>query len=141
MSNFHSPFSILHPPSSIFHFPDTGQSLVEFALTVPVLLLILMAIFDMGRAVYAQNVITNAAREGARYGTIAPDDSQGIAEHAESLTFGLDTAIQSQQISDSIRVTITHEFAAVTPLIGDFVGQNGTLTLQAVSTMDIESSG
>jgi Flp pilus assembly protein TadG len=43
-----------------------GQALVEFALVIPVFLLILVALFDLGRAVFAYNTLTNAAREGAR---------------------------------------------------------------------------
>jgi Flp pilus assembly protein TadG len=43
-----------------------AQALVEFALVLPVLLLILFVIFDFGRAIYAYNAISNAAREGGR---------------------------------------------------------------------------
>lgn len=43
-----------------------GQSLVEFALILPVFVLILVGIFDVGRAIYAYNTVNNAARQGAR---------------------------------------------------------------------------
>jgi Flp pilus assembly protein TadG len=43
-----------------------GQALVEFALVIPIFLILLMAVFDLGRAVFAYNSITNAVREGAR---------------------------------------------------------------------------
>ena len=43
-----------------------GQSLVEFALLLPVLLVILLGTFDFGRAIYAYNAVSNAAREGGR---------------------------------------------------------------------------
>jgi Flp pilus assembly protein TadG len=43
-----------------------GQALVEFALVIPIFLLLLVALFDLGRAVFAYNTLTNAAREGAR---------------------------------------------------------------------------
>src|SRR5688572_17121227 len=43
-----------------------GQALVEFALIIPLFLLLLVGIFDLGRAVFAFNTLTNAAREGAR---------------------------------------------------------------------------
>jgi hypothetical protein len=46
-----------------------GQSLVEFALVLPVLILILYGIFDLGRAFYVLVTISNASREGARYMT------------------------------------------------------------------------
>jgi len=46
---------------------ERGQSLVELALVLPLLILLLMGIADLGRAFYSYIEITNAAREGARY--------------------------------------------------------------------------
>ncbi|MBM4407452.1 MAG: pilus assembly protein [Chloroflexi bacterium] len=43
-----------------------GQALVEFALIVPVFLMLLFALVDFGRVVFAQQAITQGAREGAR---------------------------------------------------------------------------
>jgi hypothetical protein len=43
-----------------------GQGLVEMALILPVFLLILIGIFDVGRAVYTNSALSQAAREGAR---------------------------------------------------------------------------
>ena len=47
-----------------------GQALVEFALVVPVFILLLVGLFDLGRAVYTFNTISNAAREGVRLGIV-----------------------------------------------------------------------
>ncbi len=47
-----------------------GQGLVEFALVFPVIVLLLVAVFDIGRAVYAYNSVTNAARQGARVAAV-----------------------------------------------------------------------
>lgn len=49
---------------------DTGSSVIEFALVLPILLLILFGIINFGVLLYNQSVITNAAREGARWGAI-----------------------------------------------------------------------
>jgi len=43
-----------------------GQSLVEFALVGPMILLVVFGVVDFGRAYFHQNQLTNAAREGAR---------------------------------------------------------------------------
>ncbi|HEX7976775.1 MAG TPA: TadE/TadG family type IV pilus assembly protein [Anaerolineales bacterium] len=51
-------------------FSQSGQELVEFAIIVPLFILFLFGIYDLGRAFYAVVVITNAAREGARYGVV-----------------------------------------------------------------------
>jgi Flp pilus assembly protein TadG len=45
-----------------------GQSLVEFALSSVVLLLLVGGLVDIGRAIYISEAISNAAREGARHG-------------------------------------------------------------------------
>ncbi|MCD6401003.1 MAG: pilus assembly protein, partial [Anaerolineales bacterium] len=47
---------------------NSGQTLLEFALILPLLLLLTAGVFDSGRAIYYTSVMNNAAREGARYG-------------------------------------------------------------------------
>lgn len=47
---------------------ERGQDLIEFALVLPLLFLFLFGALDFGRAFFSYIVITNAAREGARYG-------------------------------------------------------------------------
>jgi Flp pilus assembly protein TadG len=47
-----------------------GQSLAEFALVLPILVLLIFGIVDLGRGVYAYNTIANAARQGARVATV-----------------------------------------------------------------------
>ncbi|MEA3325890.1 MAG: TadE family protein [Chloroflexota bacterium] len=44
-----------------------AQSLVEFALVLPMLLLLILGAMDFGRMFYTKMVLTNAAREGANY--------------------------------------------------------------------------
>ncbi len=47
-----------------------GQTLVEFALVVPVFLLMLFGVIDIGRFVYTDSVLSQAAREGARLAAV-----------------------------------------------------------------------
>jgi Flp pilus assembly protein TadG len=47
-----------------------GQALMEFALVLPIFLLIIFGIIDIGRYVYVTNAFNEAAREGARYGSV-----------------------------------------------------------------------
>jgi Flp pilus assembly protein TadG len=47
-----------------------GQSLVEFALLLPVMLLIITGLFDVARAVWEENTLAYAAREGTRYAIV-----------------------------------------------------------------------
>jgi Flp pilus assembly protein TadG len=57
-----------HPPGS------RGQNLLEFALVLPLLMIVVVGVLDLGRAFFAVIQVTNAAREGARYLTRNPDD-------------------------------------------------------------------
>jgi Flp pilus assembly protein TadG len=49
---------------------DRGNALIEAAITIPLLLLIMVGIFEVGRAYQTWQVLTNAAREGARMSII-----------------------------------------------------------------------
>ena len=49
---------------------EDAQSLVEFALTLPLFLLIVTGLFDVGRAVWQENTLAFAAREGTRYAIV-----------------------------------------------------------------------
>ena len=63
-----------------------GQSLIEFALTLPILLLLVIGAMDFGRMFYIKVVTTNAAREGVNYLAYFPDDAQnGYAETLEAI--------------------------------------------------------
>ncbi len=47
-----------------------GQSMVEFALTLPIFLLLLVSVFDLGHVVWANNAVSTAAREAARFAVV-----------------------------------------------------------------------
>lgn len=123
---------------------ERGQSLVEFALITPLLILIVMGVFDLGRAAYAYAVIASAAREGARYGTTDPTNSYAIASVAVANTTGLEfpkLAVSSQCVPDpadctsesesQIQVTATYLFQPITAFWTSF-------PLSAQSRMAIE---
>jgi len=64
-----------------------GQALVEFALVFPIFILILVAVFDVGRLIFTYNSLTNAAREGARL-AIVNQDKAAIVTRVEEVAFG-----------------------------------------------------
>ena len=66
---------------------EDGQSMVEFALILPIFLLILCGIIDFGWLFYNQLSLNNACREGARYAvvhTAENADTQAIIDHIEN---------------------------------------------------------
>lgn len=52
------------------HTAAAGQGLLEFALVVPVVLLLIFGTIDLSRAIMSYVMVTNAAREGARYSVV-----------------------------------------------------------------------
>ena len=63
-----------------------GASMVEFALVLPILLLILLGMIEFGIILYNQQVITNASREGCRAGIVSQNPRVGYAEIQKVVT-------------------------------------------------------
>lgn len=58
------------------HRSQRGAALVEFAVILPVLIILLFGVWEMGRIFDAWLVVTNAAREGARYAAAGDADTK-----------------------------------------------------------------
>jgi Flp pilus assembly protein TadG len=58
---------------------ESGNAVIEFALILPLLLLVVFGITEFGRALMTVNVLTSAAREGARVASVAGADSVAVA--------------------------------------------------------------
>lgn len=65
----------------------SGQGLVEFALIVPVLLVMALGIINFGHVFAVHASLVNAAREGARYGMVHPTDAAGICNRVVETAF------------------------------------------------------
>jgi len=135
----------------------SGQALVEFALVIPLLILIFMGLFDFGRAVFAYNSLSNAAREGARVAIVDQSIVAGVpvgaTEAANQATgLGLDAADPTEvevtyllpdlsgpcpthTIGCIAEVTVHHQFTAITPIIGSVIGP---IDLTASTQLPIE---
>jgi Flp pilus assembly protein TadG len=59
---------------------ERGQSLIETALTLPLLLLVSVGIFEFGRAYQTWQVVTNAAREGARMAVLPGSTTANVQD-------------------------------------------------------------
>ena len=120
---------------------ERGQTLVEFALILPVMLLMLFALVDFGRAFYTWLLVTNAAREGARVaatqqGTTAVqtriNDALGGLDAAElSITL---TNVQGPR-GEAVEVDLEYNFVFVTP-VGNILTlvSGGTLDTPAITS-------
>jgi Flp pilus assembly protein TadG len=128
-----------------------GQSLVEFALVLPIMLFLFMILFDFGRAVYAYSTVSDAARQGVRYAIvnqttttiqsksagaatalgIAPANVQ-VAFHPAGTTVGTCTPLDLGCVAE---VRVPYRWTAITPIIADVIGQ---IDMSSTARMPIE---
>jgi Flp pilus assembly protein TadG len=144
-----------------------GQGLVELALILPVFLLLIMILFDFGRVIYAQNAISNDAREGGRvaivdasYGSQKYADIRAAAKRFSPLVSLTDANITGRpgvpcpDVADAYpgcfypdaaaaghetEVNIQVTVPIITPIISQLIG--GSFTLTAKSVNFIQCSG
>jgi Flp pilus assembly protein TadG len=135
-----------------------GQALAEFALALPILLLLFFAILDLGRAVYAVHTISNAARTGARVAIVdqslstdcaliplparcaAANQAVGLGITAGEVQVTLSGTDGSgscvpKKVGCGVTVTVNYLFTAATPIIGSIVG---TIDLSSSSVLPLE---
>jgi len=55
-----------------------GQSLIEFALILPMMLVVMFMITEFGRALYTYNVLATAARAGVRAAVVSTADNYDV---------------------------------------------------------------
>lgn len=123
---------------------EQGQSMVEFALILPVLLVILCGIVDFGWIYYNQITLNNAAREGARYAVIHYDPTVDWKHEAETRMIndmvGVDsaTAIVSDPVEQQITASVTANPKILTAFTSTILGKD-TIELHAECTMRLEN--
>jgi Flp pilus assembly protein TadG len=129
---------------------EHGQALVEFALVLPLLILLMVGVFDLGWGIYCYTVVSSAAREGARYGTtdltINSIQNQAVA-NTVGLNLSPDQVIvtcrynggvvdvtcdpNNQQSGETITVKVPYTFNPITLFFSPF-------TVTGQSTMTTE---
>ena len=128
---------------------EGGQSLVEFALVLPIFLLVLFAVIDFGMAFHAWITVTNSAREGARVGAVrapATEIEQRVRDTADSL----DQADLSVTVTnaegdpgESVVVDVSYGYSLITPLANVLTMISGgtisdSFTLSSTADMRLE---
>ena len=123
---------------------EKGSTLVEFSLAVVAILIVLFGIIDIGRALYAYNWLSDAARRATRYamvrgskctglGSDCPASSNDIQAYVNSLATGIDTSqltVTSQCFASGtftrtppcaapewVKVSVQYQFHLVSPVM------------------------
>jgi len=127
-----------------------GQTLAEFAMILPVFLLVLVGLFDAGRLVFAYHTVSNAAREGGRQAIVDQTLSHVQAQAAQhAVALGVlpgnvvvdyrdpttpdapfscvdqngDYAVGTEYIYECVAVVqVPYQYVAATPIIGNLIG-------------------
>ena len=140
-----------------------GQALAEFAITIPIVLLVFMGIFDFARVAFAFNAVSDAARNGVRE-AIVDQDCKAIEDRARGsapavdlsasdaiqVTIYKDTTVTTTPAPDTCtggslpggygvgyvaEVTVTAQFNTITPIISQIIGP---LSLTSTARLPIE---
>lgn len=122
-----------------------GQSLVEFALILPILLIFLLGLVDFGRAVAAYNSVSNGSRSGARVAIVdqnedaitaaVESEASGLSEVLVEFDFNVESDPLCPRIGCLIEVSVSTNYTPATPIIGNLVG---SFTVSSSSRMPIE---
>jgi hypothetical protein len=138
-----------------------AQALVEFAIVLPVLLLLVGGAIDFGRLFYTRVSIENAAKEGAFFGASHPRcdvsqtacaDPSNVTWHVENeaaaspltltiecLHAGSSVSLVSCAEDDTYQVTVEHRFQLVTPILSGLFGSG--IDLQTSATARVLNAG
>ena len=129
---------------------DSGQSLTEFALLLPILMGIVIGIFEFGRAWNIDQVLTNAAREGARLAVIETSSEGDVIEAVETAltnaaldpslaTISVDGVEDAYGSPATVQIDYPYEFTFLGPImafLGDGEGDTpGAITLTSQIVM------
>lgn len=125
---------------------ERGQTMVETAIVLPVVVFMLVAMVDAGRVFHAWIVVTNGAREGARAGAARQSDTVIVNRIDEAMN-GWECGVADPETNcvrdgvlgtsgTPITVTVTHDVTLLSPLIAAFWGD--VVTLSGEATMQLE---
>lgn len=123
---------------------EKGQAMVEFALILPILLLLVMGIAEFGMMFNAYLSVQNATREGARIGIVGATDEEmeerilatSPSLREERMAITIEPENNSRTSGETLRVLVNYDYQMVVPFISNLLG--GNVNLSGESSMRIE---
>ncbi|MBE0671270.1 MAG: pilus assembly protein [Anaerolineales bacterium] len=139
---------------------ERGQSLVELAISLPVIILLLLGTVDFGMAIFSYAILRDAAQEGALYGSFNPDNKIEIENRARNISpqgeenevFSSPVELRDRELvqvevkaigkscqgstggeANSLRVRVRYEYPILMPFIGTIIGSD-TIPLTGSAT-------
>lgn len=128
---------------------EKGQSAVEFALVLPILLILVFGIIDFGRILYTKNALTALSQESARHASIyygSETDAvltQYIVNNAgtlktSDLTGKVITFTPTRDTGSDVKVTLTYRLYYITPIVNIIPGFSNPFYITSTSTFRAE---
>lgn len=135
--------------SALGRASQDGQDLIEYALILPFLLTLTLVLAELALVIFQYNVVTNAAREGARAGivTLGSDSAVAAAGIAAALDRAVDSGLTLEHLTVTastaggahrrLQVVVQYQAQLISaPVIQTIGGESaGSFTLQAASSM------
>ncbi len=138
---------------------ERGQSLIEIAISLPVIILLLLGTIDFGMAIFSYAIIRDAAQEGALYGSFNPGNKTEIENRARNIspqgedeifsspvdltnselvqvevkTIGGSCQGATKNEANSVRVRVRFNYPFLMPFIGTIIGSD-TIPLTGSAT-------
>ncbi|HAA38201.1 MAG TPA: pilus assembly protein TadG [Firmicutes bacterium] len=105
-----------------------GQAVVEAAVVLPIILLLLLGMVEVGRICNAYLLVTQAARQGARYGAVGASDAE-ITDRIASAVNPLNpaeltvtiTPAGERQSGEDLHLRVSYPLQLITPLAGKVI--------------------
>jgi Flp pilus assembly protein TadG len=133
-----------------------GAALLEAAITIPLILLVAVGIFEFGRAYQTWQVLTNAAREGARIAVLSASTDSDVTTTVRNymqngqldnyatatVTITRTVPLTGTDTGSQVQISYPFQFIVLQPVIQliDAASSTGTpITLQATALMRNES--
>jgi hypothetical protein len=106
-----------HPASERHHL-ESGQSTVEFALLLPLVVFAALAVLQVGLLVRDQVAVVHAAREAARAASVDPDPSRAVRAARRTLPHAEVTVGERPEVGEPITVRVAYRSVTDLPLVG-----------------------
>lgn len=113
---------------------DSGQAAVEFAVALPLIVVAMLAIAQVGVSIRNELAVELAAREGARAASVSAE-SGAAATAAARRAVALPMEVSVSSDGGTVSVTVTHVDPTDVAIIGAAIGP---VTHEATATMAIE---
>jgi Flp pilus assembly protein TadG len=121
---------------------EDGQSLVEFALVLPILIVLIFGVIEFGRLWMTVNTLSGAAREGVRVAAVTAPDAALVNNAVNNILTaanitGATITMAGPNAASEVTVTVQMNYTVLTASI--LPGLSGTLQLTRSATMRWES--